>query len=70
LEQSGARFNDIGGSGGSDHTPFAQAGVPVLFFHWGIDPNYHQPTDTVADPKLLAETAEVVQAALERILKQ
>ncbi|RIH82413.1 Aminopeptidase YwaD [Calidithermus terrae] len=70
LEQSGAQFNDIGNSGGSDHVPFAQAGVPVLFFHWGIDPNYHQPTDTVADPKLLAETAVAVRAALERILKQ
>lgn len=68
LEQSGVRFNDIGGSGGSDHTPFAQAGVPVLFFHWGIDPNYHQPTDTVADAQIMAETAGVVRLALERIL--
>jgi aminopeptidase YwaD len=70
LEQSGVAFNDLGGSGGSDHAPFAQAGVPVLFFHWGIDPNYHQPTDTVADPQLMAETAGAVRVALERVLRR
>lgn len=58
-----------GGGGGSDHAPFAQAGVPVLFFHWGIDPNYHQPTDKIAYPDAMIEAAVVAQGILERILK-
>lgn len=33
-------------NGSSDHAPFAQAGISVLFFYRGEDPNYHQPTDT------------------------
>lgn len=40
-------------SGGSDHGPFIDAGVPSLFFHRGIDVNYHQPGDVVADPGLI-----------------
>lgn len=57
-----------GGGGGSDHAPFAQAGVPVMFFHWGIDPNYHQPTDKVAHPGLMIETGLIAKGVLERIL--
>jgi hypothetical protein len=30
----------------SDHTPFYAAGTPVLFFHTGGHPDYHQPGDT------------------------
>ncbi|RDI96269.1 peptidase M28 [Meiothermus sp. QL-1] len=55
--------------GGSDHVPFAQAGVPVLFFFRGLDPNYHRPTDTYADPALMAQTAQVVRGILERLLR-
>lgn len=55
--------------GGSDHVPFAQAGVPVLFFFRGLDPNYHRPTDTLADPVLLAQTGQVVRGILERLLR-
>lgn len=55
--------------GGSDHVPFAQAGVPVLFFFRGLDPNYHRPTDTIADPRLMAQTGRVVQGVLGRLLR-
>jgi len=55
--------------GSSDHVPFAQAGVPVLFFFRGLDPNYHRPTDTFADPVLLAQTGRVVQGILQRLLR-
>jgi Iap family predicted aminopeptidase len=55
--------------GGSDHVPFAQAGVPVLFFFRGLDPNYHLPTDTAADPRLLSQTGQVVRSILERLLR-
>lgn len=55
--------------GGSDHVPFAQAGVPVLFFFRGLDPNYHRPTDTIADPVLMVQTGQVVRGILERLLR-
>ena len=29
----------------SDHAPFNNQGIPVLFFHTGSHPQYHQPTD-------------------------
>lgn len=32
--------------GASDHLPLERAGVPVVFFHWTDDPNYHSPQDT------------------------
>jgi Zn-dependent M28 family amino/carboxypeptidase len=32
-------------SGGSDHTPFYQKGIPVLHFHTGMHDDYHRPTD-------------------------
>lgn len=54
-------FIDIGNS---DHTSFALAGVPVVFFYRGQEPNYHSPNDTQVDPKLLEATAE---AALQLI---
>ncbi len=31
---------------GSDHTAFAQAGVPTLYFSSGMHADHHQPTDT------------------------
>lgn len=32
--------------GGSDHAPFFNSGVPVVFLHTGSHPNYHKTTDT------------------------
>ena len=49
----------LGGSGGSDHVPFADADVPVLFFTRGLDPNYHKPSDVQIEPRLLDETVEI-----------
>ena len=31
--------------GGSDHAPFADAGIPVFYFMAGFPPEYHQPGD-------------------------
>ncbi len=31
--------------GGSDHAPFARAGIPVFYFMAGFPPEYHQPGD-------------------------
>lgn len=31
--------------GGSDHMPFQQKGVPVIFFHTDMHPDYHKPSD-------------------------
>ncbi len=30
----------------SDHAPFAQKGIPVIFWHTGVHPDYHKSTDT------------------------
>jgi len=32
--------------GGSDHMPFEQRGIPVMYFFNGIHPDFHKPTDT------------------------
>jgi Zn-dependent M28 family amino/carboxypeptidase len=32
-------------TGGSDHTPFRQIGIPALHFHTGLHEDYHRPTD-------------------------
>jgi aminopeptidase YwaD len=54
--------------GSSDHASFAQAGVPALFFHRGLDANYHQPGDTVADPALIRETVDAALRAADPVL--
>lgn len=55
-------------SGGSDHAPFAQAGIPTLFFHRGLDANYHQPGDRVLDPVLVGETVDVALKLADSVL--
>ncbi|CAA9298204.1 Arginyl aminopeptidase @ Leucyl aminopeptidase [uncultured Coleofasciculus sp.] len=52
----------------SDHASFAAAGVPVLFFYRGQEPNYHSPNDKQVDPRLLDETVRVGQEVVKRSL--
>lgn len=59
----------LGSSASSDHASFADAGVPVLFFHRGLDPNYHTPRDTKVEPKLLEETLQVALVTLNNLFK-
>jgi hypothetical protein len=40
-------FTDPSGKGGSDHHPFYEKKIPVLFFHTGGHPQYHHPDDDV-----------------------
>lgn len=54
--------------GGSDHAPFAKAGVPVLFFYRGQEPNYHTPKDKQVNPRLLDETAQVGLDVVKQLL--
>ena len=39
------RYRPGSGGGGSDHAPFAQAGIPATFFFAGMHPDYHLPSD-------------------------
>nr|WP_246351451.1 M28 family metallopeptidase [Deinobacterium chartae] len=54
--------------GRSDHSSFLDAGVPAVFFFRGIDPNYHQPGDTVVDGALLDQTADFALKLIEQVL--
>ncbi len=44
----------------SDNWPFLTRGVPALFFHTGLHPDYHRPTDT-ADKINYPKMAKVVR---------
>ena len=44
-EKYSFNFNFVAAGSRSDHAPFGWKGVPVLFFHTGTHPQYHQPTD-------------------------
>ncbi|CAM3514781.1 M28 family metallopeptidase [Deinococcus frigens] len=55
-------------SGSSDQVPFRQAGVPTLFFHRGLDANYHQPGDTLLDPELVGQAAEAAFKIADEVL--
>ena len=52
----------------SDHSRFYSAGLPVLFFHTGVHPDYHRPSDTAA--KLNADGMARVAALGARIVEQ
>lgn len=68
LVKSGGGAIALGSaSGGSDHVPFDNAGVPILFFNRGIEPNYHTPNDRQVNSQLLNETAQVAMGILERL---
>jgi hypothetical protein len=35
-------------SGGSDHAPFAEVGIPIFYFMAAMHPDYHQPSDELS----------------------
>jgi len=53
----------------SDHTSFERAGVPAVFLHRGVDPNYHRPTDTpaVVEPRHLEEAARLIVGLVQEL---
>ncbi len=55
--------------GPSDHSRFYSAGAPVLFFHTGIHPDYHRPTDTAGriDAAGMARIAAVAADVTSRL---
>lgn len=62
------KVKTFGSSGGSDHAPFADKGVPILFFYRGQEPNYHSPDDQKVDSKLLDETTQVGLDVVKQIM--
>ena len=54
-------------AGASDHVSFERHGIPTVFFHRGVDPSYHRPTDVPAnvDPKHLEEAARLLVALIQ-----
>ncbi len=68
-DYSNYSLSQIGAIGGSDHVPFANAKVPVLFFTRGLDPNYHTPKDLKVNPHLLNETVEVGLEVARQLLE-
>lgn len=69
TQKAAPEVSAIANVGGSDHQSFANAGVPVLFFYRGRDPNYHTPNDTAIDPQYLEATTQVAQLVVEDWLK-
>ncbi|BAZ38696.1 putative aminopeptidase [Calothrix sp. NIES-4101] len=53
----------------SDHASFAAKNIPVMFFHRGLEPNYHSPNDKTVDPKLLDQTTEAGIDIIKRLLQ-
>lgn len=47
----------------SDHYTFAKAGIPAIFFFGGMEPDYHQATDTAdkIEPEKLANVARLLR---------
>jgi aminopeptidase YwaD len=56
-------------SGASDHVSFERHGIPTVFFHRGVDPYYHQPTDVPANvaPRHLDEAARLLVGLLQEL---
>ena len=68
--RGGVTLDVRGGSfGGSDHSRFYEAGVPVLFFTDGGHSDYHRATDTAdrIDPAGMARIAAVALHTIERL---
>lgn len=62
--------NNISGyrPGGSDHAPFYNKGIPVVFLHTGLHPHYHKPTDT-SDKLNYDGLTMVAKMALEIVIE-
>jgi Zn-dependent M28 family amino/carboxypeptidase len=54
--------------GGSDHAPFYNKGVPVVFLHTGSHAHYHKPSDT-PDKLNYEGLTSVTKLALEILIK-
>lgn len=54
--------------GGSDHAPFYNKGIPVVFLHTGSHPHYHKPTDT-SDKLNYDGLADISKLALEIVIE-
>lgn len=55
-----------GGNDDSDNSPFRQAGIPFVFLHTGLTPEYHQPTDK-ADTLNYDGMAQILQYSLDLV---
>ncbi|WP_317851408.1 M28 family peptidase [Neobacillus bataviensis] len=71
---SGSRMYDValpyGQLGRSDHQPFHDVGIPsALFIHSPVEPQYHQPTDTIEhiSKEKLHQAASIVGASAYQI---
>jgi len=58
-------------AGASDHASFERAGIPALFLHRGVDPDYHRPTDVPSnvDPRHLEEAARLTVAIVQELTR-
>ncbi len=56
-------------AGGSDHISFERFGIPTVFLHRGVDPDYHKPTDVPAnvDPRHLEEAARLTVGLVQEL---
>ena len=54
----------VNSMGSPKYGPFEHAGIPGSFMYSGPEPNYHDPSDTVAnmDPADLERTGKAVRA--------
>lgn len=68
VQNAQISVSQMGSSQSSDHASFAAAGVPVLFFHRGLEPNYHQPSDRTVNLSLLNQTTEAALTVLRQLL--
>ncbi|WP_223588936.1 M28 family peptidase [Neobacillus bataviensis] len=73
---SGSRMFDValpyGQLGRSDHQPFHDVGIPsALFIHSPVEPQYHQPTDTIEhiSKEKLQQAASIVGASAYQIVR-
>ncbi len=66
AQRLGIQVNRFRASG-SDHVSFERQGIPTVFFHRGVDPGYHRPTDVPAniDPRHLEEAARLLVALVQ-----